>query len=318
MTLNVCGTDGKSIVRTISSAWKLWHHQSTENDGIKEFPISDNNDDIIQFLNEPLIRTVKNRNNKRNNDENDFNLNSNGNSFPSENNSNLLKNERIGKTNSYDSNYDFSDFIVGAKCTIELETRKYMNSRRSDLNLKNNHNNNNDDNNDDYNNYRNKDEKSNIKRNDRKILTDTNSRNTIIGWSILNLTSYVPSSSTSSLISFSATTASSSSSSPSLSLSPSPILSSYLSSPSPLSTTSNSLLFSNPQVEEPVINIVNNGLWRINIRKRPVNGVSDPSEKSFSADTCVGSFLLRVIDIERQTIANKWVLKDGKRKNMCS
>ena len=303
----MCSTDGKSIVRTISSAWKLWHHQSTESDGRNEFPISHNNDDVIQFLNEPLIRTVKNRQSKRNKEENNLNLNSDGNSLLFENNLNLLRNDRISNIDSYDYNNNFSDFLVGAKCTIELETRKYLNSRRSNFDNKDNHihNNNNNINTDNCNFYRNKDEIS--------IIANSGNRNTIIGWSVFNLTSYVPSSSSSSSISFS-TTATSSSSSPTPS--PASFSSSYLSSPSPLSTTSHSLIFPNSPIEDPVINIVNNGLWRINIRKRPVNGVSDPSEKSFSTDTCVGWVLLRVIDIEKQSTAKKWVLKDGKRKNV--
>ena len=127
---------------------------------------------MIQFLNEPLIRTVKNKQSKRNKEENNLNLNSDGNSLLFENNLNLLRNDRISNIDSYDYNNNFSDFLVGAKCTIELETRKYLNSRRSNFDNKDNHIHNNNNNNNNINN-----DNSNNNNNDNNNHNNNNNNN---------------------------------------------------------------------------------------------------------------------------------------------
>ena len=54
-------------------------------------------------------------------------------------------------------------------------------------------------------------------------------------------------------------------------------------------------------------------MWRVTLRKSPVNRVLDPFEKLPIKDNFLGWILLRVADVERFTLANRWMPSEGER-----
>ena len=71
--------------------------------------------------------------------------------------------------------------------------------------------------------------------------------------------------------------------------------------------------FFHTQIDESTIDIINNGMWRVTLRKSPVNRVLDPFEKLPIKDNFLGWILLRVADVERFTLANRWMPSEGER-----
>ena len=251
-------------------------------------------------MNQPLKRTIKIKKNQR---STDFDINID-----------LLDDERNrnnGKNNFNNFNLGLDE---GTRCTIELETRKYLNNRRNHQNLMNN---NNDDNNSNNNSIKNNDNNYNYDNNsnnnnniDNKNKSSSNiEEKRIVGWGMFSLTSSVPSFSSSA--SSSITPSPHSSPSPNSTSSPSP--SPSPSSPSPLYSNYDSLPFLNSPVDDPVINIVNNGLWRVNIRKLPMKISVNPFAKLDFTDPCIGWLLFRVIDVDTYSLATRWVPKEGMR-----
>lgn len=62
---------------------------------------------------------------------------------------------------------------------------------------------------------------------------------------------------------------------------------------------------SDQNIENSNINIINNGLWRITVKKNPVNILADPYEKN-DKDPFIGWVLLRVLDIDNVIQAMNW------------